>query len=388
MRTVTRGRTLATLALRRRSSRPAAAARAPRQRRQPRRRARPQRRVPAASAPAASAPAGSAAAGGLIAPLEDAVNVRFGVFPNITHAPGLVALADNGPLKQLLPNATITVTPFSSGTPAVEALLTDSIDITYIGPNPAINAFAKTNGEAVRVISGSTSGGAFLVVKPEITTRGRPQGQEDREPVARQHAGRRAPRVAEGAGPDDRHRRRRRRLDRAPGERADPRDVPGRHDRRRMGARAVGDPADPGWRRQGPRRRARPVAGRQVRHHPPAGGHQVPRRATPRSSSGSSPPTSRPSTRSTRTPPTAAGHGQCGDREVHDQEAEPRAPVGRLEQPHLHRRPDRVLAPEVGHRRRGAWACSRTRATSRSCTTCRCSTSSSQSSGQPPVKGL
>ena len=81
-----------------------------------------------------------------------------------------MALADNGPLKQLLPNANITVTPFNSGTPAVEAILTDSIDITYIGPNPAINAFAKTNGEAVRVISGSTSGGAFLVVKPEITS--------------------------------------------------------------------------------------------------------------------------------------------------------------------------------------------------------------------------
>ena len=164
MRTVTRGRTLATLALLATvvaacssgsgaTSAPTTAASAP-----------------AASAPAASVPAGSAATGGLIAPLQDAVNVRFGVFPNITHAPGLVALADNGPLKQLLPNANITVTPFSSGTPAVEALLTDSIDITYIGPNPAINAFAKTNGEAVRVISGSTSGGAFLVVKPEITS--------------------------------------------------------------------------------------------------------------------------------------------------------------------------------------------------------------------------
>ena len=49
-------------------------------------------------------------------------------------------------------------------------MLSDALDITYIGPNPAINMFAKTNGEAVRVISGSTSGGAFLVVKPEITS--------------------------------------------------------------------------------------------------------------------------------------------------------------------------------------------------------------------------
>lgn len=129
-----------------------------------------------AAATSAATPAGSTAASpagspdGALAPLTDAVTVRFGVFPNITHAPGLVALADNGPLKKLLPNADIQVSQFNSGTSAVEAIFTDSLDITYIGPNPAINAFAKSNGEAVRVISGSTSGGAFLVVKPEITT--------------------------------------------------------------------------------------------------------------------------------------------------------------------------------------------------------------------------
>jgi NitT/TauT family transport system substrate-binding protein len=94
--------------------------------------------------------------------------VRFGVFPNITHAPGLIALADDGLLQKLLPNADITVSAFNSGTPAVEAVFADAIDLTFIGPNPAINAFAKSKGEAVRVISGSTSGGAFLVVKPEI----------------------------------------------------------------------------------------------------------------------------------------------------------------------------------------------------------------------------
>ena len=129
-----------------------------------------------AAATSAATPAGSTAASpagspdGALAPLTDAVTVRFGVFPNITHAPGLVALADNGPLKKLLPNADIQVSQFNSGTSAVEAIFTDSLDITYIGPNPAINAFAKSNGEAVRVISGSTSGGAFLVVKPEITS--------------------------------------------------------------------------------------------------------------------------------------------------------------------------------------------------------------------------
>jgi NitT/TauT family transport system substrate-binding protein len=127
------------------------------------------------AAPASPASTGNAAAssgdtGGVPGVLEDAATVRFGVFPNITHAPGLVMLADDGPLSKLLPNADIQVKSFNSGTTAVEAMFGNGIDITFIGPNPAINAYAKSKGEAVRIISGSTSGGAFLVVRPEITT--------------------------------------------------------------------------------------------------------------------------------------------------------------------------------------------------------------------------
>lgn len=117
-------------------------------------------------------PAPTAAASaevGVPEPIDDAVTVRFGVFPNITHAPGLVALADGGQLSRLLPGATIEVSTFNSGTTAVEALFADAIDITFIGPNPAINAYSKAAGD-FKVISGSTSGGAFLVVRPEIST--------------------------------------------------------------------------------------------------------------------------------------------------------------------------------------------------------------------------
>jgi len=102
-------------------------------------------------------------------PLQEAVTVRFGVFSNVTHAPGLVALAEDGELRKLLPNATIAVSWFNSGTTAVEAMFSEAIDVTFIGPNPAINAFVKSDGTAVRIISGSTSGGAFLVVRPDIT---------------------------------------------------------------------------------------------------------------------------------------------------------------------------------------------------------------------------
>jgi NitT/TauT family transport system substrate-binding protein len=118
---------------------------------------------------APSAAPSAEAAGGVPGVLDDAVTIRFGVFPNITHAPGLVALADGGQLSKLLPNATIDVKPFNSGTTAVESLFAKAIDLTFIGPNPAINAYVKSKGDFV-VISGSTSGGAFLVVRPEITT--------------------------------------------------------------------------------------------------------------------------------------------------------------------------------------------------------------------------
>ena len=58
----------------------------------------------------------------------------------------------------------------NAGPEAVEAHFADALDVTYIGPNPAINAFAQSNGEAIRIVSGSTSGGAFLVTTPEITS--------------------------------------------------------------------------------------------------------------------------------------------------------------------------------------------------------------------------
>ena len=56
---------------------------------------------------------------------------------------------------------------FNAGGDAVTALFGDSIDASYIGPNPAINAFQKSKGKAIRIISGATSGGAFLVTKKD-----------------------------------------------------------------------------------------------------------------------------------------------------------------------------------------------------------------------------
>src|SRR5262249_41375925 len=57
---------------------------------------------------------------------------------------------------------------FNAGPQVIEALNSGALDASYIGPNPAINAFAQSGGEAIRIVSGATSGGAVLVVKPDI----------------------------------------------------------------------------------------------------------------------------------------------------------------------------------------------------------------------------
>lgn len=95
------------------------------------------------------------------------VPLKLGYFPNLTHAPAMVAL-ENGLVADLAPVATVDVATFNAGPSAVEALLSGALDVSFIGPNPAINAYVKSRGNAVRVISGSTSGGVSLVVQPEI----------------------------------------------------------------------------------------------------------------------------------------------------------------------------------------------------------------------------
>ncbi|HEX5097182.1 MAG TPA: ABC transporter substrate-binding protein, partial [Acidimicrobiia bacterium] len=96
------------------------------------------------------------------------VNVRLGYFPNVTHAPALVGV-ESGLFQKALGKNTLDVKTFNAGPEEVTALLAGALDIGYIGPNPSVNAYVQSNGEAVRVVGGSTSGGAYLVVKPEIT---------------------------------------------------------------------------------------------------------------------------------------------------------------------------------------------------------------------------
>jgi NitT/TauT family transport system substrate-binding protein len=98
--------------------------------------------------------------------------LRVGHFPNITHAQALVAhnLSRQGKgwfEERLGPGTRIEWFVYNAGPSAMEAIFASSIDLTYVGPGPALNAYTKSNGAEVRLIAGAANGGAALVVQPD-----------------------------------------------------------------------------------------------------------------------------------------------------------------------------------------------------------------------------
>ena len=91
--------------------------------------------------------------------------IRVGAYPNITHAQAMVGKANGVFEKAMGPLVKIQWASFNAGPAAIEALFAGAIDMTYVGPNPAINGYVRSNGEALRVIAGAASGGAALVVR-------------------------------------------------------------------------------------------------------------------------------------------------------------------------------------------------------------------------------
>jgi NitT/TauT family transport system substrate-binding protein len=112
---------------------------------------------------------GLAACGTDRASADGPVTLRLGHFPNLTHATAIVGLEKGIFAKELGPDVKIEVKTFNAGPEAIEALFQGAIDATYIGPNPTVNAWQKSNGKAAKVVAGAASGGVFFVVKPGIT---------------------------------------------------------------------------------------------------------------------------------------------------------------------------------------------------------------------------
>lgn len=97
----------------------------------------------------------------------NAQTIRVGAFPNITHAQAMVGKANGWFDRVMGPQVRIQWTSFNAGPSAIEALFAGAIDMTYVGPNPAINGYVRSNGEALRVVAGAASGGASLVVRSD-----------------------------------------------------------------------------------------------------------------------------------------------------------------------------------------------------------------------------
>ncbi|HZA86261.1 MAG TPA: ABC transporter substrate-binding protein [Acidimicrobiales bacterium] len=116
----------------------------------------------------ASDEGGGESAGDTAADADPSGSLRLGYFPNVTHAPAIIGVQDGLFEEALGDGVELDTTTFNAGGEAIEALFSDAIDATFVGPNPAINGFSESEGTALRIVAGTTSGGASLVVREGI----------------------------------------------------------------------------------------------------------------------------------------------------------------------------------------------------------------------------
>jgi NitT/TauT family transport system substrate-binding protein len=104
------------------------------------------------------------------AALAQEMTLRVGHFPNITHVQALVARHFERERRRWLserlgPGVKIEWYAYNAGPSAMEAIFAGSLDLTYVGPNPAINAYARSRGDEIRVVAGAVNGASALVVQ-------------------------------------------------------------------------------------------------------------------------------------------------------------------------------------------------------------------------------
>jgi NitT/TauT family transport system substrate-binding protein len=104
--------------------------------------------------------------------LSAETKIRVGHFPNITHAQGVIGHAlsrqGKGWFEQRLGGETkIEWFVYNAGPSAMEAIFAKSIDLTYVGSGPALNAYTRSNGQEIRLIAGAANGGSGLVVQSD-----------------------------------------------------------------------------------------------------------------------------------------------------------------------------------------------------------------------------
>jgi sulfonate transport system substrate-binding protein len=105
------------------------------------------------------------------------VTLRLGFLANITHASALIGVQKGFFTSALGSAGKLQTSIYNSGTQETTALLAGQLDAAYVGPNPAINAWQKSGGTAIKIISGAATGGASVVVKPGITSAAQLKGK-------------------------------------------------------------------------------------------------------------------------------------------------------------------------------------------------------------------
>jgi NitT/TauT family transport system substrate-binding protein len=91
--------------------------------------------------------------------------LRIGYFPNINHAQAVIGFGTGEFQKEFGSNMQVQPYIFNAGSSAIQALLANRIDATYVGPGPAVNGYVASQGKGLRIISGAASGGAVFVVR-------------------------------------------------------------------------------------------------------------------------------------------------------------------------------------------------------------------------------
>lgn len=99
--------------------------------------------------------------------IEEKKELRIGYFPNINHVQAVIGIGNGNFKKTLGDNIEIKPFVFNAGPSAIEALFAKQVDVTYVGPNPAINGYAISEGKDVRAIAGASSGGAVFVIRAD-----------------------------------------------------------------------------------------------------------------------------------------------------------------------------------------------------------------------------
>jgi NitT/TauT family transport system substrate-binding protein len=92
--------------------------------------------------------------------------LRIGYFPNFTHAQAVLGVA-SGEFQKAVGPTKVSTKVFNAGPSLVEALFGNQIDIGYVGPGPALNAFAQSRGEGIRIISGAAANGVVIVARKD-----------------------------------------------------------------------------------------------------------------------------------------------------------------------------------------------------------------------------